>query len=150
MLADALHFARSEFEPEALIDVATLTGACAIALGHWAAAVLGNNERLSDLIVKAGEKTGERFWPLPLWDVHREHLRSQVADVKQTGGREAGTITAAAFLSHFVGETPWAHLDIASTADTERSGPLQPIGATGFGVRTLCEILLHWGKARVD
>ena len=131
-------------------DVATLPGACAIALGHWAAAVLGNNERLSDLIVKAGEKTGERFWPLPLWDVHREHLRSQVADVKQTGGREAGTITAAAFLSHFVGETPWAHLDIASTADTERSGPLQPIGATGFGVRTLCEILLHWGKARVD
>jgi leucyl aminopeptidase len=150
VLADALHFARSEFEPEALIDVATLTGACAIALGHWAAAVLGNNERLSDRIVKAGEKTGERFWPLPLWDVHREHLRSKVADVKQTGGREAGTITAAAFLSHFVGETPWAHLDIAATADTDRSGPLQPSGATGFGVRTLCEILRSWGKAKVD
>jgi leucyl aminopeptidase len=150
VLADSLHFARSEFEPEALIDVATLTGACTVALGPWAAAVLGNNERLSDLIVKAGEKTGERFWPLPLWDVHREHLRSQVADVKQSGGREAGTITAAAFLSHFVGETPWAHLDIASTADTDRSGPLQRSGATGFGVRTLCEILRNWSRVKVD
>ena len=150
VLADCLHLARSEFEPEALIDVATLTGACTIALGPWAAAVLGNNERLSDLIIKAGEKTGERFWPLPLWEVHREHLRSQLADVKQIGGREAGTITAAAFLSHFVGETPWAHLDIASTADTDRSGPLQPSGATGFGVRTLCEVLRNWGKVKVD
>jgi leucyl aminopeptidase len=150
VLADALHLARCEFEPDALIDVATLTGACNIALGPWAAAVLGNNERLSDLIVKAGEKTGERFWPLPLWEVHREHLRSRVADVKQTGGREAGTITAAAFLSHFVEETPWAHLDIASTADTDRSSPLQPAGATGFGVRTLCEILRNWGRVKVD
>jgi len=150
VLADALHFAGSEFEPEALIDVATLTGACRIALGPWAAAVLGNNERLSDLIVKAGEKTGERFWPLPLWDVHREHLRSKVADVKQTGGREAGTITAAAFLSHFVDETPWVHLDIASTSDTDRAGPLQPSGATGFAVRTLCEVLRNWGKVKVD
>ena len=150
VLADCLHLARSEFEPEALIDVATLTGACAIALGPWAAAVLGNNERLSDRIIKAGEKTGERFWPLPLWEVHREHMRSQLADVKQTGGREAGTITAAAFLSHFVGETPWAHLDIASTADTDRSGPLQPSGATGFGVRTLCEVLRNWGRVKVD
>jgi leucyl aminopeptidase len=150
VLADALHFARTEFEPDALIDVATLTGACNIALGPWASAVLGNNERLSDMIIKAGEKTGERFWPLPLWDVHREHMRSKVADVKQSAGREAGTITAAAFLSHFVGETPWAHLDIASTADTERSGPLQPTGATGFGVRTLCEILRGWGRVKVD
>jgi leucyl aminopeptidase len=150
VLADALHVARSEFEPDALIDVATLTGACTIALGPWAAAVLGNNERLSDLIIKAGERAGERFWPLPLWEVHREHLRSQVADVKQTGGREAGTITAAAFLSHFVGETHWAHLDIASTAETDRSGPLQPSGATGFGVRTLCELLRSWGRGKVD
>ena len=150
VLADALHVARSEFEPEALIDVATLTGACTIALGPWAAAVLGNNDRLSDLIVKAGERAGERFWPLPLWEVHREHLRSQVADVKQTGGREAGTITAAAFLSHFVGETHWAHLDIASTAETDRPGPLQPSGATGFGVRTLCELLRSWGRGKVD
>jgi leucyl aminopeptidase len=150
VLADALHLAREEFQPEALIDVATLTGACNIALGPWAAAVLSNNERLSDLIVKAGEKTGERFWPLPLWDVHREHMRSKVADVKQTGGRAAGTITAAAFLSHFVEETPWAHLDIASTADTDRSSPLQPAGATGFGVRMLCEILRDWGRVKVD
>jgi leucyl aminopeptidase len=150
VLADCLHFAREEFEPEALIDVATLTGACTVALGPWAAAVLGNNERLSDLIVKAGERTGERFWPLPLWEVHREHMRSKVADVKQTGGRAAGTITAAAFLSYFVGDTPWAHLDIASTSDTDRPGPLQRNGATGFGVRTLSEILRHWGRVKVD
>lgn len=90
VLADSLHFARTEFAPDAMVDVATLTGACAVALGTWAAAVLSNDERLSDLVVKSGERVGERFWPLPLWDVHREFMRSRIADVKQTGGREGG------------------------------------------------------------
>ena len=136
--------------PAAVVDVATLTGACSVALGHWAAAVLGNRESLVDAIREAGETTGERFWPLPLWDAHREHMRSEVADVRQTGGRYGGTITAAAFLWHFVGETPWAHLDIASTADTERKSALQPcVGATGFGVRTLVEFLRGWRSARI-
>jgi len=141
VLADALHYARRHFAPEVIVDIATLTGACAVALGPWASAVVSNHDRLSERIVRAGEVTGERFWPLPLWDVHREHMRSHVADVKQTGGRSAGTITAAAFLSHFVEDTPWAHLDIASTANTDQASPLQPRGATGFGVRALVEML---------
>jgi len=141
VLADALHYARRHFAPEAIVDVATLTGACAVALGPWAAAVVSNHDRLSERIVHAGETTGERFWPLPLWDVHRDHMRSHIADVKQTGGRHAGTTTAAAFLSHFVEETPWAHLDIASTANTDQPNALQPRGATGFGVRALVETL---------
>ena len=149
VLADALHFAQTEFSPAAMVDVATLTGACAIALGSWAAAVLSNNEQLSELVIKAGEAAGERFWPLPLWDVHREHMRSRIADVRQTGGREGGTITAAAFLSHFVGDVPWAHLDIASVADTDAATALQPRGATGFGVRTLVELLRGSQMAKI-
>ena len=91
--------------------------------------------------------SGERFWPLPLWKVHREHMRSKIADVRQTGGRDGGTITAAAFLWHFAGDdVPWAHLDIASTANTDKAGPLQPAGATGFGVRAVTELLRSWGQ----
>lgn len=151
VLADVLHFAKSEFEPAAMIDVATLTGACLVALGPWAAAVLSNHERLADLVRRAGELAGERFWQLPLWDVHREHMRSQVADVRQVGGRDAGTITAAAFLWHFAGDdVPWAHLDIAPTANTDRSSALQPPGATGFGVRTLVEFLRGWRDQKLS
>lgn len=150
VLADALHYARTEFEPAAIIDLATLTGAAVVALGNWAAAVLGNNERLSEGIRKAGDAAGERFWPLPLWDVHREHMRGKIADVRQVAGREAGTITAAAFLWHFAGDDiPWAHLDIAPTANTDRPGPMQPFGATGFGVRTLVELLRDWRNVKL-
>ncbi len=137
VLADCLHYAQTEYAPVAVVDLATLTGAVIIALGSWAAAVVSNNDKLSKSIVDAGETVGERYWPLPLWDVHREHMRSKIADVRQTGGREAGTITAAAFLSHFVGDVPWAHLDIAGMADTERGSATHVAGATGFGVRTL-------------
>jgi leucyl aminopeptidase len=147
VLADCLHFAKTEFAPAAMVDLATLTGACAVALGTWAAAVLSNHEGLGAAITRAGEATGERFWPLPLWKVHREHMRSKIADVRQTGGRDGGTITAAAFLWHFAGDdVPWAHLDIASTANTDRAGPLQPAGATGFGVRAVTELLRSWGR----
>jgi leucyl aminopeptidase len=150
VLADALHFARTEYAPEAMLDLATLTGAASIALGSWCAAVLGNHDRLARMVADAGEATGERYWQLPLWDVHREFMKSQVADVKQTGGREAGTITAAAFLAHFAGDTPWAHLDIASMAETDTPRPGQPKGATGFGVRSLVELLRGLPKARLD
>jgi leucyl aminopeptidase len=149
VLADVLHFARSEYRPDAIVDLATLTGACSVALGNWAAAVLGNDERLSELVIECGKASGERYWPLPLWDVHKEHMRSRIADVKQTAGREGGTITAAAFLSYFAGEQPWAHLDIAPVADTEQATPLQPPGATGFGVRTLVELLRRFPGARL-
>jgi len=149
VLADALHFAKSEFAPVAIVDLATLTGACSVALGKWAAAILGNHERLAERMLAAGEATGERYWRLPLWDVHREFMRGSVGDLKQTGGRDGGTITAAAFLSNFVGDTPWIHLDIAPVADTEKASALQPAGATGFGVRSLVELLRGWSSVRL-
>jgi leucyl aminopeptidase len=149
VLADALDFARTEFAPDAIIDLATLTGACSVALGKWAAALLGNHERLAERMLAAGEATGERYWRLPLWEVHREFMRGHVADLKQTGGRDGGTITASAFLSNFVGDTPWLHLDIASVANTERSSALQPLGATGFGVRSLLELLRGWSRVKL-
>jgi leucyl aminopeptidase len=150
VLADVLHLAKTDYRPAALIDVATLTGACSVALGTWAAAVLSNRERLSDAVRRAGEHAGERFWPLPLWDVHREHMRGQVADVRQVAGRDGGTITAAAFLWHFAGDdVPWAHLDIAPTANTDRASALQPTGATGFGVRTLVELVRGWREQKL-
>jgi leucyl aminopeptidase len=118
VLSDALAYAQREFEPAAIIDLATLTGACAVALGTWCSAVLGTNERLIEALRRAGEATHERVWPLPLWSEHQEFMKGRVADLKQVGGRNGGTIIAAAFLSHFVGETPWAHLDIAPTANS--------------------------------
>ena len=149
VLADALHYAKTEFAPDAIVDLATLTGACSVALGKWAAALLGNHERLAERMLAAGEAAGERYWRLPLWDVHREFMRGQVADLKQTGGRDGGTITASAFLSHFVGTTPWLHLDIASVANTEKGSALQPAGATGFGVRSLLELLRGWSGVKL-
>ncbi len=149
VLADALAFANDEFSPAAIIDLATLTGACSVALGKWAAAVLGNHDRLAERMLAAGEASGERYWRLPLWDVHREHMRGTVGDLKQTGGRDGGTITAAAFLSQFVGDTPWIHLDIASVADTDKPTVLQPPGATGFGVRSLIELLRGWSSVKL-
>jgi leucyl aminopeptidase len=150
VLADALHFARTQFEPQAMLDLATLTGACVVALGGLATGAFGNNERLVEMVRRAGETTGERAWPLPLWEEHRKKIRSEVADIKNAGGREAGASTAAAFLSNFVGETPWVHLDIAGTAWTEKSGPHQKRGATGVGVRLLLELLRDWRAKRLD
>ncbi len=131
------------------MDLATLTGACVIALGPWASGLFGNHDRLVERIRRAGEATGERAWPLPLWEEHREHMRSEFADLKNAGGREAGAVTAAAFLASFVGETPWAHLDIAGTAWTDKPEPSQPRGATGVGVRLILETLRGWREARL-
>jgi leucyl aminopeptidase len=140
ILADALSYA-ARYEPEALVDVATLTGACVVALGHEAIGLMGTDQALMDEIRAAGERSGERVWQLPLWDEYRELLKSEVADIKNTGGRPAGTISAAIFLREFVGSVPWAHLDIAGTAWAEKAGPLQPVGPTGVGVRLLTEWL---------
>ena len=148
VLADALHYARTRYEPQAMIDLATLTGACVIALGKWATGLFGNNERLIERVRRAGEKTAERVWPMPLWEGHRKHIRSDVADVKNAAGREASSSTAAAFLAHFVGDTPWVHLDIAGTAWTSKGGPYQGKGATGVGVRLLLETLGDWKGLR--
>jgi leucyl aminopeptidase len=151
VLADALHYAKKEYKPRAIIDLATLTGACVVALGRWATGLFGNNERLIELLRRAGEATAERAWPMPLWEGHRKAVRSEVADVKNVGaGREAGSSTAAAFLAAFAGETPWAHLDIAGTGWTTHPGPYQPRGATGVGVRLLLELLSSWKDARLE
>ena len=147
VLADALHYARTRYEPQAMIDLATLTGACVIALGKWASGLFGNNERLIERVRRAGEATAERAWPMPLWEGHRKHVRSDVADVKNAAGREASSSTAAAFLAHFVGDTPWVHLDIAATA-WGKSGPYHRKGATGVGVRLLIETLRDWKGLR--
>lgn len=140
ILADALTYAK-RFEPQLVIDLATLTGACIIALGSQASAVLGNNNGLVRQLLKAGENCGERLWQLPLWEEYAEQIKSEVADVKNSGGRPAGTITAAAFLQKFAGDYPWAHLDIAGTAWEEKGRPCVPRGASGVGVRLLIEFL---------
>jgi leucyl aminopeptidase len=140
ILADALTYV-ARFKPRLVVDVATLTGACIIALGHQASAVLGNDAPLVQALRAAGERSGERLWELPLWAEYDEQIKSEIADVKNTGGRPAGTITAAAFLQRFAREFRWAHLDIAGTAWNEKARPCQPKGASGVGVRLLVEFL---------
>jgi len=149
VLADALHLARSDFEPQAIIDLATLTGACVVALGKAATGLFGNNERLIERVRRAGEATAERAWPMPLWEEHRKQVQSEVADLKNSTGREAGASTAAAFLGAFVGDTPWVHLDIAGTGWTGKADSYQPRGATGVGVRLLLEVLREWRGVRL-
>jgi leucyl aminopeptidase len=139
VLADALHYARTEFAPDAMVDLATLTGACVVALGKWCSGLFSNDDRLASRLQHAGEAVTERLWHMPLWEAHREAVRGDVADLKNTGGRDGGAITAAAFLSSFVEKTPWAHLDIAGTAYVDKATPYQPRGATGVGVRLLAE-----------
>ncbi len=140
ILADALTYAE-KYKPKAVIDMATLTGACVIALGHHATGILGTDEKLIDAVKKAGEVTGERVWQLPLWEEYDEMIKSDIADVKNIGGRGAGTITAAGLLKKFASEYPWAHLDIAGTAWTEKPKPYVPKGAVGVGVRMIVQYL---------
>jgi leucyl aminopeptidase len=140
ILADALTYA-GRFDPRAIIDLATLTGACVIALGHEASAVFSNREDLARQLVEAGECSAERLWQLPLWEVYGKLIKSDIADVKNTGGRPAGTITAAAFLQKFIPDCPWAHIDIAGTAWEEKGTAFCPRGATGVGVRLLLEFM---------
>jgi len=143
VLSDALHHATS-YKPNAIIDLATLTGAKIVALGNHCCAVMGNDEGLIERVRAAGDRAHERAWPLPLWDEYKEQIRGEVGDLKNTGGRDGGSITAGALLSYFVGEIPWAHLDIAGNESTPRDLPYCPRGATGFGVRLLVELLREW------
>ncbi len=143
LLADALTYA-GRFKPAAIVDVATLTGACIIALGEHVIGMLGTDEKLKTRIRNAADLTGERVWELPLWEDYHEMIKSTVADYKNTGGRTAGTITAAAFLSKFVGDYPWVHLDIAGPAWLSRDMPYAPKGASGVGVRLLVSLLRNW------
>ena len=136
VLADALTFAIRQGAAE-LIDLATLTGACVVALGHVAVGVMGNNQPMIDRLLAAARTTGERMWQLPLYDEYRETLRSDIADMRNSGGRNGGAQIGASFLKDFVGDTPWVHLDIAGPAFVGKETPLAPKGGTGVGVRTL-------------
>ncbi len=145
ILADALAYG-ARMRPAAMIDCATLTGAVVIALGQHASAVLGNDDALVNEVIAAGEASGERCWRLPLWDAYKKQLKSTTADLQNVGGRPGGTLTAALFLSEFVGDTAWAHLDIAGTAYGEGDLPYQRKG--GYGVPT--RLLIEWVRSRAQ
>lgn len=145
ILADALDYAR-RFNPQAVIDIATLTGAARFILGLAGAPIMGNNAPLMDKLRAASAKCGERVWELPIWPDYHEQMKSPVADLVNSGPPVAGTLAAAAFLEEFVGDWPWAHIDIAYV-DLEKSDkPYTPKGATGFGVRLLVELIANWKR----
>jgi leucyl aminopeptidase len=144
VLADVLHWVK-RFKPSVVVDAATLTGACVIALGNITTGALGNDDALVAEVVDAARRASEPAWQLPLFDEYKEQIRSTVADIKNTGGRAGGTITAAAFLQEFV-DYPWVHLDVAGTAYTESDLTIMPIGPTGVPVGTFVEFVR--GRAR--
>jgi leucyl aminopeptidase len=142
VLADALSYAAKEgLSP--IIDVATLTGAVVVALGNTMAGLFSNDSVLTEEIVAAGKAVGEKFWPMPMDEEYGEQIKSEIADIKQTGGRAAGSVTSAKILEHFVGDAKWAHLDIAGTSYVDSKKPHQEKGATGMAVRTLAELALR-------
>jgi len=141
ILSDALAYA-AEQQPAEIIDFATLTGACVIALGAHASGMIGTAEKLKQALKRAGDRTSDRVWELPMYEEYQEQINSDIADIRNIGGREAGTITAACFLSRFVGDVPWVHLDIAGTAWNMKGSDLSAKGATGAGVRLVLDYLL--------
>jgi len=141
ILADALSYAR-RYKPAAVLDAATLTGAVVMALGHVASAVMGTDEALVEEVRRAGDRAGERAWPLPMYEEFRDQNKSDIADVKNSGGRPAGTLTAGWFLREFAEGYPWAHLDVAGTAYTETDSPPLPKGPAGVPMRLFVEFLL--------
>jgi leucyl aminopeptidase len=144
VLADAIAYARRDCRASAIVDLATLTGACVVALGEYAAGLFDSDADLRQRLLAAAETTGERVWPLPVFSEHEDQIKSSVALIKNTGGRWGGACTAAAFLKTFAENTPWAHLDIAPVAHIGNDRPDLARGATGFGVRTLVELVERW------
>jgi leucyl aminopeptidase len=140
VLADALAYAK-RYNPRAVVDLATLTGACVIALGHVTSGLMANDDALAAELEQASRESGERIWRLPLFEEYAEQIKSQVADIRNTGGRPAGAITAGLFLQRFAEGYPWAHLDIAGTAKVDSAQGYLPKGATGHGVRLLVQWL---------
>lgn len=141
VLADALWYTQDRFKPRFMVDLATLTGAILIALGDQHAGLFTNNDELAERIAQAGEGVGEKVWRFPLGDAYDKQLKSDIADMKNVGGREAGSITAAQFLQRFVNDVPWAHIDIAGVTWSKKEQPTVPKGATAFGVRLLNRLL---------
>lgn len=140
-LADAIGYAIKYYKPKAIIDIATLTGACSIALGNEAIAMMGSDAALMENLKEASVETYERVWQMPLYDECKEYLKSDIADMKNAGGRTGALMAAGYFLKEFAGETPWVHLDIAGTAWNEKEKPYRPKGSTGVGVRLIIDFL---------
>lgn len=145
ILCDAISYGVKTYDPAIMVDIATLTGACIIALGDRVAGLMGNHIDAVERIRDIGEAVGEKLWPLPLWDFYLEDIKSDIADLKNVGNRKAGTIIGGMFLKQFVpNEIPWVHIDIAGPAWAEKPWFHIPKGATGFGIRTLLEIVRNW------
>jgi leucyl aminopeptidase len=148
VLGDAVWYAR-QLGATHLVDVATLTGACVVALGKTTSGLFGVPDAWVDVVREASDRAGDRAWPMPVFDDYKELLKSEIADFTNTGGRPGGAITGALFIEEFTGDLPWVHMDIAGTAWAEDAKPYQPKGATGVGVRTLVELALaapSWGN----
>ena len=141
VLADVMWYCQERFDPRGMIDLATLTGAIIIALGHEHAGLFSNDEELAQRIVAAGAVVGEKCWRMPLGEAYDKQIKSEIADMKNVGGRPGGSITAAQFLQRFANGKPWAHLDIAGTAWSGKDGATVPKGATAFGVRLLDQLV---------
>ena len=146
ILADAMAYGKEKYHPDCIVDLATLTGAVIIGLGHHHSGLLSNNDDLVQQLVVAGKNTGEPLWRLPLGEEYAKQIESKIADIKNTGGKSGGCITAAEYLHKFVGDTPWAHLDIAGTAWNFTEKSYIPKGPSGVGARTLIEFIKHWNR----
>jgi leucyl aminopeptidase len=144
VLADAIAYARQDLNAAAIVDLATLTGACGVALGEYAAGFWSNDDQLRQRVLAAAATAGECIWHMPMFEDYERQIRSDVALIKNSGGRLGGACTAAAFLKTFAEETPWAHLDIAYTGHREKDRADMARGATGFGIRTLVELVENW------
>ncbi len=146
ILSDALSYTEKNIKPDAMVDLATLTGACVVALGGVCAGIMGKDDKLIDHLISSGNATGERLWKLPFWQEYHEQVKSEIADVRNLGiiRREAGAITGGTFLAAFVEKTPWAHIDIAGPAWSEQDLEYIKKGGTGFGVRLLVHALEHY------
>jgi leucyl aminopeptidase len=140
VLADGIGYVK-KLKPRIIIDIATLTGACGVALGNEAIAMMGNESTVMEKLRTIGDEVYERVWQMPLYDEYLEYIKSDVAELKNSGGKTGSLVTAAYFLKEFAGDTPWVHLDIAGTAWTEKDKPYVPKGATGIGVRLLLNLL---------
>jgi leucyl aminopeptidase len=143
VLADGMGYVK-KYKPKAIIDIATLTGACSVALGNEAIAMMGNDRALLERLKAMGDEVHERVWEMPLYEEYMDYIKSDIADLKNSGGKTGSLVTAGYFLKEFAGETPWVHLDIAGTAWTEKDKPYTVKGATGIGVRLLLNFLKEW------
>jgi leucyl aminopeptidase len=150
VLADALHYTETKFKPKAMVNLATLTGAILVALGKEYGGMFSNSDDLSSQLSSAGSATGEPVWRMPMGETYSKMLKSHIADMKNIGGPYGGSITAACFLERFVTDTPWAHLDIAGKAWSDKPMPTVPKGGTGYGVRLLNRLIDDWSDASLS